>query len=606
MKKFAPALVVLVAVLCGALALLWRGESQRAPGAEIAPPEAIVFAQLPDLPRTARRWPDTALAHLWQEPELQAFLAKPSEKMPALLRAREHFAKLRRVVPREAFVAILTLDGPAPRFVAGLRFSGRKSDVAALVAEPWATWREAWPAGRAEVLRRADWEIETYAFQEKLLAGCFHAGWYFMANDLAALEATLARCQSRDGIGSTAELQRATGALSPESDVLVFARTGSVFERLGAMLTSQPSAPAPPKPAGSFGWGAKIEGAHIRDTIFIPGVAGTGTALLRGTQALTAPESLLYAAFLLPAKVELPPAISSALALLPVSSWFALRGAAVSWSDFTAAFGPEGGVVLDWPAAADAPALTFVFEVRDRGHAARFIDSLTGPAAKGARWQRQEEGSVIHYQAARDRQGGTTPAVALAPDLLVLGAQSHAVRAVAARLGARGADLTQSPPFHEIAARVSTPKIAFAYLDLRALFERSYEALRPFLAMSLALSPELAPYFDPAKLPTAPALARHLGPSVYSQGAHDDGVRIESVGSLSFSQTLASLATLTWSSAAPALRTLGKPPAPPPPRKAPSASPSPAPKAPPTVLPAETSRKSENADETSQIQAFQR
>jgi hypothetical protein len=304
--------------------------------------------------------------------------------------------------------------------------------------------------------------------------------------------------------------------------------------------------------------------------------------------------------------VEWPAAIASMAALVPASSWLTTRGTAVSWSDFAAAFGPEGGVVLDWPAAADAPALSFVFQVRDRGRAASFVESLTGPAGKGARWQRRENAGVIHFQAPTDRQGGTTPAVALAPDVLVLGAQGHAVRTVAARIGARDADITQSPPFHEIAARVSTPDSAFAYLDLRSLFERSYATLRPFLGMSLALSPETAPYFDLAKLPTAPALARHLGQSVYSQVTRDDGLRIESVGTLSFSQTLASLGALAWSSAAPAFRRLGESAASPARKPAPPASIFPARNTPAPPLPAETSRKSEKADETSQTQPFQR
>jgi hypothetical protein len=609
MKKFLPVAIVLAAVLCAGLVHLWREAPYRVRGEEIAPPDALVFVQLPDLQRTARRWPETALAQLWAEPEVQALLKAPLEQMPALRRVREHAVRLARVAPREAFVALVAADGAEVKFVAGLHFAGSKSEVATLVAEPWAAWRAQWPAGRSEVLHRPQWEIETYAVEERLLAGSFHAGWYFLSDDLAALEATLGRCQggASTGIGSTAALRRAAAPLPPEPDLFIFAQPGRLLDRLGALLAgATPAVEKTPADFQPIAWGVKLEGPGFRDTIFIPGVGSPKVSLRRSTQALTAPDSLLYGAFLLPPRAELPPAVAPFFALLATQPWLVEAGERVSWAEFAAGFGPEGGIVLDWPPAADAPSLSFLFQVRDTGRAAHFVESLTGPSARDAPWQRLESGRTAHFQMPAGRPGGSTPALSLTPDFLVLGAQSHAVRSVATRLNAGSADITQSPPFHEIAARVKTPTAAFAYLDLRAFIERSYETLRPFLGMSLALSPETSPYFDPARLPSRETLARHLGPSVYSQTTRHDGIFIESVGSLSLSQTLASLTVGAWSSVGPALSRLGKNetrPAMPTKLELPAAVPISAPR---RANAAETSRKSGNADETSQIQPSQR
>lgn len=606
MKKLAPAAFALLAVLCAGVALLWRKPPHYATAAEVAPPDAILFAQLPDIRRSVQRWPATAIARVWDDPEMQHFLARPLAEMPALLRAREHMERLVRIGPREAFIAIVGFDGTTPKFVAGLSFAGSKSEVAALVAGSWEEWRKAWPAGKAELLHRAEWEIETHGAEGKLMAGSFHAGWYFLANDLAALESTLARCKagSSPGIGGTPALQRAAAPLPADLDAFVFAHPSRIAEHLGRALSRGGATLATEKATEApslLAWGLRFEDTQIRDSIFFAGMRGAETPLARRTQPLTAPESLLYGAFVLPSRVELPGTVSHFLTLLPSVAVLAKSGESISWAQFTAAFGPECGLVLDWPAAADAPALSFIFEVRDAARAAEMVESITGPSASGVQWRREEQSGVIHFQAPEDRRSGTAPAMAMTPKFVVLGAQAHAVRAVASRFDGASADVTQSAAFHEVAWRVSTPTTAFAYLDLRSLFERSYETLRPFLAMSLALSPETSPYFDSSRLPSPAVIARHLGPSIYSQTSSDDGVLIESIGSLSFSQTLASLAAAAWSSASPALRDLGKSGAyraTKPPAETPA---SPGKVDAQAEEAAETSRESENADKKSQI-----
>jgi hypothetical protein len=43
----------------------------------LLPAETVVLASLPDLPRTASRWPKTILAKIGAEPEMKAFLERP-------------------------------------------------------------------------------------------------------------------------------------------------------------------------------------------------------------------------------------------------------------------------------------------------------------------------------------------------------------------------------------------------------------------------------------------------------------------------------------------------------------------------------------------------
>ena len=56
--------------------------------------------------------------------------------------------------------------------------------------------------------------------------------------------------------------------------------------------------------------------------------------------------------------------------------------------------------------------------------------------------------------------------------------------------------------------------------------------------MSMAFSPEAGQYFDAGKLPTTDVLIRHLGPSTFSQRQVENGILIESAGTLTVDQAV--------------------------------------------------------------------
>jgi len=61
----------------------------------------VIFLHLPDLQRSELRWPQTGLAKIGAEPEVQAFLAKPRSKVPDMKAADDTLAKLGRAQPAE-------------------------------------------------------------------------------------------------------------------------------------------------------------------------------------------------------------------------------------------------------------------------------------------------------------------------------------------------------------------------------------------------------------------------------------------------------------------------------------------------------------------------
>lgn len=560
MKRIVPTALVFIALAVGAFVFFQPEKPHRPRAAELVPPETLLFVHLLDVRRSVARWPVTGLAQIWEEPEMQAFLELPRRKMPLMRQAKATLARLERVGPREGFAALTALDGVTPKFVAGFAFSGSGGAAIELMAEPRAAWKSAWPGGRSGRLNFGGCEVQTYELPEQTIVECFHGGWYFIANDLEILKPVLDRCDGRlgPGLASTEIFQRNVAALPAELDGQLFARFGVLRDRLGSLLAGTPLVESSEAGTGdsALAWGTKLEGAQVRDTILISGPGSAAPALARDTRALSSPDSVLYAAMTLPTQLEVPAAFASMLALAApalASVEGDLTRRQITWAEFGAAFGPEMGLLVEWPEQADAPALLLAVAVRDQLKARSFVAALTAPVAGGESWRREEEDGVLRYESPMGPAGGAAPGIALSSRFAVLGANALAVSEALARSAAVAPALDASATHQAIASQVRPPTTGYVYLDLRMVFERSYAMLRPFLAMSLSFSPEVGSYLDASKLPSTEAVARHLGPSVFSQSVTDQGTRIESVGTFAFSQTLASALAGAWTSAGASL-----------------------------------------------------
>src|SRR5947209_4607902 len=196
MKKVAKlsAVAAAVLVLAAVGAVFWKRLAPPAvrPDA-LLPGGTLLLVEAVDLPRTAIRWQKTELNQLWQEPEVQAFFAKPLATFPPFQQAGRLRKELVELWPRQAFVAVVSMDGTTPKMLAGFSFLGH-----AQIAEPWLaaarrTMKEAHPAGQAELILHGKTEIATYTDHELVFAEATHAGWHLAANDLALLQAALDR-----------------------------------------------------------------------------------------------------------------------------------------------------------------------------------------------------------------------------------------------------------------------------------------------------------------------------------------------------------------------------------------------------------------------------
>jgi hypothetical protein len=475
---------------------------------------------------------------------------RPRGAAPQMKLWEEKLEQIARIEPGEAFVAITSIEGTQPRFLAGFSFSGRKADVEAMLTEPRAELKRAWPAGKSDIAMQGRTEIETFTYQQTTVGEAFRDDWYFISNDIELLRRTLDATASGLGPKALAAndfFKKATAPLPKGGDAILFAQLGTLTERVVSLLTAagqplEPKQVADLKKMQAVAWGTKFEDSQVRDTLFLlsPGQAGE-SPLARSTLVFSGPNTFLTYATALPATFEMP---APSLALTAFIPGFAamekgLADKGLKWSDFGKAFGPEFGSVVDWAKDAAQPSALLALDVRDAATAKGFTEVFTGGLPGSPAWGRKEEdGATIYQSPAAAGLFTISPSVALTDHFLVVGFSPEAVTTALGQLKIGKAAIAQNPAYEQASKAVGVPTSGFGYLDLKTLFERSYGTLRPFIAMSLAFSKDGAKYVDASKLPSSEAIGKHLSPSVYSQSVTVDGTLVESVGALTFNQVL--------------------------------------------------------------------
>jgi hypothetical protein len=348
-------------------------------------------------------------------------------------------------------------------------------------------------------------------------------------------------------IGASDLYRKSTARLPADGEVVLFTQLGSLTDRLVSLLVASGQAPDPKQTAElkkmqAIAWGTKFEDALMRDTLFIVSPGNTAEApLAQQSLALSNADTFLTYSTALPASIDLPdnPAIT---AFLPnLAAWQKdLADKGLKFTDFNQAFGPEFGVTLSWPQGNAQPSTLLTLDVRDAALAKRFFEAIAGDLIGASTANREEKDGATIYETP------PTPGLAILPPIdfalndkfLILGFGKPDVLAALDRLKAGKGTIAATPAFEQATKAVGKPTSGFGYLDLKTLVDRSYGTFRPFLAMSLAFSPDSAKYVDAGKLPDTETISKHLSPAVYSQSVTTDGTLVESVGPLTFNQVI--------------------------------------------------------------------
>jgi hypothetical protein len=552
-KGFAPALVAFASVTLGVFWLRFFREPGGMQVRDLLPSETVFLLHVPDADSTLRRWKSTSLAEMADEPDVRSFLAKPLAALTQSAVFSEGLKAWLRIAPKEGFVAVATLAGTEPKGVAGLRFAGSQDRLAELQNRAKGRIKRSLPHAKTDLLTHGGADVEVLTFGAVTVASAFRDSWFFVGNDVELLKRTLDRCDGKPGLAASSLranplLDQVTQPLPKKPDVQVFGQLGAVFEWLAtfqsaAGLPIDPERWAPLRKKQAFAAATKLEGKQFRDSFFVlePELAPAGV-LERHSLVLSSDSTLLYWAIQLGDSLR---GSSSALESVPV--WAdafvdfrkALAQRGLLPEDLGRVFGPELGVLVDWPAESNQPVLTLALDVRDPDRVRSLLDSVSDQNSGKGLWMREQRGSAwIYTLPASSGLTLATPVLGLTDGFLFFASSAAAADFPLSRPSAGQRGLGATPSFENASRLVVQPSGAYGYLDLRGAFERAYGTFRPFLAMALALAPETASYVDGSKLPGVDPIARHLSPAVFSSTNTGQGTLVEWVGPVAFSQFL--------------------------------------------------------------------
>jgi hypothetical protein len=520
------------------------------------PGDTILFEDLPDTHRTAERWPDTELAQIAQEPEIQALLARPAGQLPDLTQMDDFIGRLRKVDPAHLFVAMTKWpSGGVPSVVAGVDIAGSRDEMDAMVGDLRKRALQNWPQAHSDIVKYGSGDIETFTAPTFTAALAYRGNWFFIATDADLLKSTLDKVEGQHDPNSLAELPSFKTSLShlpPAADSIFFFRPTLLADQLASLaLMVNPTADvhsqgaeANLKKIDAIAIGMKLDGPIMRDASFAMYTSAADAApvdpMARDALRLSSSDTII----LLSRKVELnalgqmPDAKADPTGMIAlVESWvgsFSQQG--LGTKEFNQAFGPEAGFVLDWGSSSLIPEPLAMIDVRDTAVARKFLDTLADQSFGDSRFTRQEDSGITYYSLPSTSLGlfPVQFTLGLTKKAVIAGLGQDPIQQGSQRWDTSASKLDSTEVFKKADDLVSQPTASFTYVDTGAVFGRVYGMVRGVAAMGFI--PHLADYVDLSKLPAPETITKHLTPLVSSSSIKDGGLLTESAGPVTVSQ----------------------------------------------------------------------
>jgi hypothetical protein len=517
-----------------------------APVAGLLPRETIFVAQIPDFNRARDEWQHCDIYQLYREPAVQDFLRKPLGNVPKTDAVSQTLLDIEQLAPRNAFVALTSIDNNNPKFVGGFHFRGSQEEAERIIGK----WRSMLTGQNSslkrEKLQYQGHEIEATKTGSFTFATAYDPPWFFVTTDAADMQALLDRADRRssdpDNRLDKDEAYRAAISRRPPNDVAFFYLQPKTFsQRLAALRAAVGSTPAPGEGTmlekmrcitGSM----RFENGKIHDVLFLgmPKLE-QNTTLTRSSLSLGTKETFFYLAMLLNLGERMD-TLNQAAAFAGTKIFQALSDSGITAADWKAAFGIELESLAEWPSDTRWPSLLVTLPVTDATKARQIVEVLLRAGEDGA-WTANEKDGVRYFS----KQSAAsfiaiTPTIALSDRFLIGGLDTTSVEEAIKRSHGSSSELADSQTYKAAAHLLPAPTNFFAYIDMAQLYSRLDASLRPMLLMAAAFVPAVAGSIDPTKLPAPEVITKHLSPIVSSQRYDGDGYMAESIGPITLDQ----------------------------------------------------------------------
>ena len=517
-----------------------------APVAGLLPRETIFVAQIPDFNRARDEWQQCDIYQLYREPAVQDFLRKPLGNVPRTDAVSQTLLDIEQLAPRNAFVALTSIDNNNPKFVGGFHFRGSREEAERIIGKWRSMLMRQNSSLKSEKVQYQGHEIEATKTGSFTIATAYDPPWFFVTTDAADMQALLDRADRRssDSVNrlDKDEAYRAAISRRPSNDVAFFYLQPKAFsQRLAALRAAVGSTPAPGEGTmlekmrcvtGSM----RFENGKMHDVLFLgmPKLE-QNTTLTRSSLSLGTKETFFYLAMLLNLGERMD-TLNQAAAFAGTKIFQALSDSGITAADWKAAFGIELGSLANWPSGAHWPSLMLTVPVTDATKARQIVEALLRAEEDGS-WTATEKDGV-HYFSKQSSASfiAITPTIALSDRILIAGLDFTSVEEAVKRARGSSSELADSQTYNAAARLLPAPTNFFAYIDMVQLYSRLDASIRPMLLMAAAFVPAVAGSIDPTKLPAPEVITKHLSPIVSSQRYDRDGYMAESIGPITLDQ----------------------------------------------------------------------
>lgn len=512
----------MVVGLAGGGALYWYWPRPAAPSAaELLPDTTLFFARLPDFPRARADFANTPAGRLCQEPEVQALLAVPQravwEALGGKVDAPPETLPLLDAIRGELFVALTkftALPKPSVNFIVGADLKEHLMETKAALAYYAVRLHKYNPAAvttsrRLHGVTYHQWTLSpqvrvSYAFLNSMLVAS-------LDEDTLRETITWFRHREPDGANSlaaSARYQNISHRLPANANLVTFLNVEYLTAMFGPLLMLQPQGLSTIQKMSRI-QGTALGSVWHQDQFVDTGLTTYSSAppnqaapTTRASLAFTATNTMLYvvqstdwgAGYQTALDAVATTGLPKPIAVATQFERDLRRQGIRPQPDFFAQLGPETALLATWRDGTRFPDMALVAQLRETNHLDAVMNALANafaPATDGPAWE-----TVDHLRILRLGSGLVAPTYFVTNQFLVIASTPDFARELRTHTG----NLTTHADFQTAMNALPGNAASYLYCDTRAL-------VRPLLAVVRANFPDAA-----VPLPSADALARHLGP----------------------------------------------------------------------------------------------
>jgi hypothetical protein len=539
MKRIILILVVLVLAVAGVMVYL-NLNKPAPPAATLVPDSTLVFLDAPHFAQSRADFQHSAVYALWQEPEVQAFLAEPLHVLAEGVNNASGSNDVSRfndmafdALQGEVFLAVTRIS---PKLQAGLIFGAdvqhkqlQAKTALTLYEHRLAQQHPEFAIDTVKYLgvKYTVYEIEPGrrvcdAFLNSMLV--FTAGEDEMRDVIARFTGQVET--DTPSLAASPKYQNVLAHLPPGRAFVSYLNIEQVMSLVGPFLALAPQGAATFRKLGRIqatSLSVAFNGDKIQDVGFTaystPDAAPP--VLQRKTLALTTAHTSLYNV----GSQDLPSLYQGIMDSIAQSQNTSLIAAAGKFErvmtahglhvrdDVLASLGPEVAVIAIWRDGAGYPDTALVTEIQNPAQTRPRLDvalealreaawETNGPAA----WEESSYlGQTLHTL--HTGPGSISPTYVVTDSFFILAATPVCARDLLKQLKDPAPTLASNPDYQQAMQALPANANSFAYCDMNAVFRPLYIRLRSSLAAAGAND-----FADPGKLPSADAIARHLTP----------------------------------------------------------------------------------------------